>query len=189
MVIRGFVLALLALLELSCTRAVAPVPRPAGRRRRGTCYCSAMTASGALGLSTGHPRRLPLDRLCRPSRRDPPQSAHGPEELTALHRGCDDAARRSISTTSPGGREAEAGGASMVRLCDGQPCRAARGQTYLLRTMGILPTRSGTHGPRGPAFIVTVLTGSARRTRTGGTARASSPTSSPTAPAGWRTIA
>jgi len=57
--------------------------------------------------------------------------------------------------------EAEAGGASMVRVCDGAELpRGTPGKTYLLRTLGNLSHEIwDVSNPREPALLTTVLTG------------------------------
>src|SRR5262249_56421967 len=57
--------------------------------------------------------------------------------------------------------EAEAGGASMVRVCDGSALpRGARGKTYLLRTLGNLAHEVwDVTNPREPSLLTTVLDG------------------------------
>jgi hypothetical protein len=57
--------------------------------------------------------------------------------------------------------EAEAGGASMVRVCDGAVLpKGARGKTYLLRTLGNLAHEVwDVTNPREPALVTTVLDG------------------------------
>ena len=86
--------------------------------------------------------------------------------------------------------EAEAGGAAMVRVCDGKTLpRGQREKTYLLRTLGNLAHEVwDVTDPAKPARLSRCSTGSRARTRTGGSATPASPTWSRTArPPGWRT--
>ena len=123
---------LVAVLIAGCQ---APGPRSSSsiaptRRRPTTCGCWIQRFAGAQRLPAGDPSAgRPLDRLCRPSRRqaeaESADRAVGEQRHFDRRRHRSRASRRYLAHIPGEEGGTESGGAQMVRLCDGTSCPRA----------------------------------------------------------------